>query len=295
VNVRRALPADEGAISDLALGAARQALHAPWDDLLGALQTSLSRSEPRARRDPAASRIYDLFVAEVSDQIGCLWASVVEPPKLTQLWALIVHDDWPMRETLRALLGQIKPDLRRRGVASIAFVGLERWLLDGLAANGFAREETVITMQKGDWSIPSSGNRQAIVRPATGADLKEILAIDEQAFVPLWRNTIYTLSEHLQAMDYFVVSELGGSVAGYAYASLAGRHGHLTRLAVHPQYQGQHVAVHLLAEVIRFFRREHVFGITLNTQQSNARARRLYEWFGFAALGRETEVWACHL
>ena len=80
-------------------------------------------------------------------------------------------------------------------------------------------------------------------------------------------------------------------VAGYAYASLTGRHGHLTRLTVHPGTQGQRIGIRLLAEAVGFFQRERVYGITLNTQQSNTRARRLYEWFGFIALGKEAEVW----
>jgi ribosomal protein S18 acetylase RimI-like enzyme len=167
--------------------------------------------------------------------------------------------------------------------------------LDGLAAQEFIHQETVVTMQKGNWSIPSWGNRQVFVRPATKADLAGMLAIDEQAFIPLWRNTTHTLSKHLYRSDYICVGELGGQIVGYACASLTGRHGHLTRLAVHPQSQGQHVGVRLLAEAISFFRRERVFGITLNTQQSNARACRLYEWFGFVALGQEAEVWVSKL
>ncbi len=295
VNVRRALPADEGAIHDLALGATRQALHAPWDGLLRALQISPLRSELARRGDHATARIYDLFVAEADDQIGCFWATVVEPPTVAQLWALIVHDNWPLHETLSALLAHIRPVLRQTGVTDLAFVGTERWLLDGLAVHGFVHQETVVTMQKSDWNIPSLGNRQVAVRAATRADLAGMLAIDKLAFVPLWRNTAYTLIEHLSTSDYLSLGELGGQIVGYSCASLTGRHGHLTRLAVHPQYQSRHVGVRLLAEVIGFFRRERVFGITLNTQKSNTRARRLYEWFEFVALGREAEVWASRL
>jgi ribosomal-protein-alanine N-acetyltransferase len=79
-------------------------------------------------------------------------------------------------------------------------------------------------------------------------------------------------------------------VVGYACASLEGRYGHLTRVAVYPDYRGAGVGVRLLAETMSFFRTQRVFGITLNTQQDNRRARRLYEWFGFSPLGREAYV-----
>jgi ribosomal-protein-alanine N-acetyltransferase len=212
-----------------------------------------------------------------------------------QLWALIVDDNWPLHETLGALLSHIRPAIQQMGVLDLTFVGAARWLLDELAVQGFVHRETVVTLQKSDWRIPSLGNRQVAVRAASRADLAGMLAIDEQAFVPLWRNTAYTLIEHLQSSAYFCLGELGGQTVGYACASLTGRHGHLTRLAVHPQWQGQHVGVRLLAEAIDFFRHERVFGITLNTQQSNARAHRLYKWFGFTALGREAEVWTSEL
>lgn len=269
-------------------------MHIPWDDLLGASPAFAPHVGP-ANPGSAPARAYDLWIAEDEGQIGGFWASLVEPPTVAVLRALIVHDDWPLHGTLGTFLTHTRQELRQAGVVDLAFVGAERWLLDGLAAHGFVHRESIVTMQKGTWSVPSRGNRQLVVRPATGADLAEMLAIDERAFVPLWRNTTSTLTEHLNRNDYLCVGELQGRIVGYACASLAGRHGHLARLAVHPRFQGQGVGARLLAEAIAFFRRERVYGITLNTQQSNVRARRLYEWFGFVALGREAEVWVSRL
>ena len=100
---------------------------------------------------------------------------------------------------------------------------------------------------------------------------------------------------HPGASPFFVVAELEDSIVGYAYASLNGRHGHLTRLVVDPDVQGARIGARLLAESIDFFNRRRVYGITLNTQEDNARARHLYEKFGFALLGQEAKVWICTL
>jgi ribosomal protein S18 acetylase RimI-like enzyme len=59
---------------------------------------------------------------------------------------------------------------------------------------------------------------------------------------------------------------------------------------VHPRYQGQRIGVRLLAEAIRRLEAAGAYGITLNTQQDNQRALRLYRWFGFRSLGQEAEV-----
>jgi ribosomal protein S18 acetylase RimI-like enzyme len=39
-----------------------------------------------------------------------------------------------------------------------------------------------------------------------------------------------------------------------------------------------------MAEAIRFFQRQHVTRIMLNTQEDNDHAHRLYEWFDFIRL-----------
>jgi ribosomal protein S18 acetylase RimI-like enzyme len=48
--------------------------------------------------------------------------------------------------------------------------------------------------------------------------------------------------------------------------------------------------VRLLAEAVDSMEAGGAFGITLNTQQDNVRALRLYKWFGFRSLGKEAEV-----
>jgi ribosomal-protein-alanine N-acetyltransferase len=95
------------------------------------------------------------------------------------------------------------------------------------------------------------------------------------------------LAQVLQEAAHFAVAELASRIVGYAYSSLTGRHGHISRIAVDPAYQGQGIGIRLLSETIRFFEQNRAFGITLNTQQDNARSRRLYEWFGFKLLGDE--------
>jgi ribosomal protein S18 acetylase RimI-like enzyme len=53
------------------------------------------------------------------------------------------------------------------------------------------------------------------------------------------------------------------------------------RIAVHPSVNSQGIGARLMAEAIRFFERERVQRIMLNTQEENIHAHRLYEWFGF--------------
>jgi len=81
-----------------------------------------------------------------------------------------------------------------------------------------------------------------------------------------------------------VVAELNGQVIGYQFNALDGEYGYLVRIAVHPSINSKGVGARLMAEAIRFFEREHVLRIMLNTQDDNLHAHRLYEWFGFVRI-----------
>jgi ribosomal protein S18 acetylase RimI-like enzyme len=163
-------------------------------------------------------------------------------------------------------------------------------MIDALVKTGFRRRDTIVALQKVDLSVPDPGNPEVTVRQATHSDFAAILEIDRIAFDVLWWNTAATLAQWLSESAYFVVAEWNRRIVGYQCASLNGRHAHLSRIAVHPRYHGQHIGVRLLAEAMAFFQRERVFGVTLNTQQDNDAGRRLYEWFGFRVLGEEAQV-----
>jgi GNAT superfamily N-acetyltransferase len=291
ITVRQAVPADERTISDLSLAAHRVVLHIAWTELRRALVSTVPHVDQPGQPDSSQHRVYNLYLCERDGQPGCLWASVIEPQCVAQLRALILEDEWPLSHALAALLPTVIESLRATAVTTLAFVGVEQWLLDGLAANGFSLSNTIVTLHKEDWTIPSWGNGQAIVRPVTDPDLAQILEIDERAFIPLWRNTPLTLAEFRQVCPYFCVAELEGQIVGYVYATLRGRHGHLARIAVDPRQHGRQIGVRMLAEVMQFFRDARVYGVTVNTQRNNVRARRLYQWFGFVLMGQEAEVW----
>lgn len=277
VTARRAGSEDRERIADLASSATRAVLQIPWRDL---------ESRPS---QPGRGRA-DFYVAQVGDRLVCACGVVIGPPDVAYIRVFVLLDAWPVGQAMDAVMPQVAAELSEKGVTTLAFIGVEEWFVDGLRAFGFGRVNSVRTLQKTEFLIPDQGNQDVVVRQVTPTDYASIVAIDLLAFGPLWRNTIAMLDEYGHTHPYFVVAEHAGLVVGYALADLQGRHGHLTRLAVHPDHQGQRIGIRLLGEVIRFMRKRRVFGLTLNTQQDNVRSRRLYTWFGFAPLGRDADV-----
>jgi [ribosomal protein S18]-alanine N-acetyltransferase len=270
--VRRAGPDDAMAIHDLLFEAEKLILHMSRDDVSRMLKRQ------------------NVYLLKAESQLAGVCGLAIGPETVAQIRVFALQENWATREVLPLLLPEASRDLSGQGVTTVAFIGLEQWLLDGLATQGFRRVNTIITLQKADFEVPDRGNPRVAVRPARAGDFPAVLAIDEASFVPLWRSTDETLDEYLSQSPNFCVAELGGTVVGYACLSIVGRHGHVTRLVVHPSYQGQRIAVRLLTVAIDYFRKRRMFGITLNTQRDNQRARRLYEWYGFRALGREAQV-----
>jgi len=292
MRVRPAHLDDERKIYDLVLYARRRVLLVEWSELRTALTDSSERSEAQA--EPHVIPGLVLLCGETRGRIGGLWASTVGAGRIAHLKSLILHDKWHGRE-IAAFLSEIKGTLRDGGLTQIAYVGAEPWLAAVLAESGFTLSGSVITLQKADEAVPDRGNQQISVCRAQASHLAEILALDERAFIPLWRTDVHTLTEQLSDSPFFVIAEWEQQIVGYAYVSLVGRHGHLTRLVVDPGMQGKRMGARLLAECIDFFSGQGVYGITLNTQRDNVQALRLYRWFGFALLGHEAGVWICPL
>ena len=85
----------------------------------------------------------------------------------------------------------------------------------------------------------------------------------------------------------YLLAECDGHVVGVICGTHDLRRGWLNRIAVHPDSQGQGIGTRLLAEATRYFQRAGARRITLNTQEENESAKRLYRRFGFHSLGRE--------
>jgi GNAT superfamily N-acetyltransferase len=256
-------------ISDLLSTANRLALRLPWT----AVQTAIAQ--------------HPFFVAERGHQLGCVCGIAIEPQSVAHIRVMALHDAWLVPETLSSLLPYVVRVVKARGAEIMSFLGPEKWLVDGLLENHFALKNTIITLQKTTFTTPDRGNVDAVVRPASQDDFPAILGIDRAAFEPLWHHTLDMLGHVFSEAAQFAIAELDGQPVGYVYSNLTGRHGHISRIAVDPGYQGLGIGVRLLSEAIRFFRDRQAFGITLNTQQDNLRSQRLYEWFGFRLLGDE--------
>jgi len=122
------------------------------------------------------------------------------------------------------------------------------------------------------------------LRRARRADRPALLAVDHAAFPHFWRLDLKGLDDAMAATPSArlrVATDGAGAVVGYAISGRAGQRGYLQRLAVHPRAQGLGVGTALISDSLRWLRRRGARQVLVNTQESNARAVRLYQRLGF--------------
>jgi [ribosomal protein S18]-alanine N-acetyltransferase len=221
---------------------------------------------------------------------GFLLSQIVNPPAT---WIGGFGVSWTeSREyisLLETLLEQLSKHVIKRGVRYLYYSGNDMqndWLRDILLVRHFTLHRLLFSYDKYDYKVPSTGNPDVKLRPVEKRDIPALLAIERVCFEDFWRYDILSFEDIAATHPYFVVAELNGNVVGYQFNALEDEFGYLVRIAVHPSVKGKGVGVRLMSEAITFFQQAHVLRIMLNTQDDNARAHRLYEWFGFVRINQ---------
>lgn len=135
----------------------------------------------------------------------------------------------------------------------------------------------------------------AVVRPAERAllpmreaDLDAVLLVERAAYEFPWTRGNFADSLHagyeMQAL--FVPQGSRSVLAGYLVAMMGVDELHLLNLTVTPALQGAGHARFMLDALCRLGTQRGALQLWLEVRESNARARHLYERYGFADIGR---------
>jgi len=124
-----------------------------------------------------------------------------------------------------------------------------------------------------------------LIRPANENDIKTLTEIDAICFSAPWSEKSFTdeIMNNNVAM-YFVV-EVDGKVVGYAGLWVILEEGHITNVAVHPDFRGKGLAKKLLTELLAAAEEAGANLFTLEVRASNESAIALYESFNFKSVG----------
>lgn len=231
---------------------------------------------------PAKIRSLPGFIAE--DRVGLRGFMMFEPlpSKIGLMVAVGLRDTWRVEPYLDLLLPRLQETAQAQKQRALVYIGNAEWLVDDLKAHNFQTREWIVSFERpGTEPPPAPGPSPATLRTAHYNDLSALLKLDDLAFEHIWHKSAGNFSEALARADSFTVAEMDDQVVAYQWCELYGRHAHLTRLAVHPAYQGRGIGAQLLYRAITETLSLGATWITLNTQEHNQRSKMLYERFGF--------------
>lgn len=123
------------------------------------------------------------------------------------------------------------------------------------------------------------------IGPMRRRHIPAVLRIEGRVYPRPWSAGLF-LSELAQrnARAYFVARHKG-KVVGYAGVMFFPDEGHITNIAVDPDYQRNKIATRLLLELIEESRRRGVRSMTLEVRRANSGAQTMYRRFGFQTVG----------
>jgi ribosomal-protein-alanine N-acetyltransferase len=187
---------------------------------------------------------------------------------------------------LPALVEQALAQCRQNGDELLLALELESHRgRSRLERAGLPQLEEVITYEIETVRVPRVQRAHLDVVPVYREDsalLLQLLGLDNAAFPWLWRNSLEEFWEYLDSPGVEVLTVIARDqlVAYIGYTTFEGW-GHIDRVAVHPERQGEGFGQAAVALGLDALRQRGAHRVGLSTQRSNVRSQRLYERLGF--------------
>ena len=122
--------------------------------------------------------------------------------------------------------------------------------------------------------------------------LRGVLKIETQVYPRPWSLGLFLSELALRATRIYVVAKVGPTVVGYAGLMLTGGDGHITTVAVDPDWHRRGIGTRLLLAISRAGIVHGCTGLTLEVRISNEAAQGMYRTFGYAPAGVRKNYYA---
>lgn len=126
---------------------------------------------------------------------------------------------------------------------------------------------------------------ELVLRPAEPSDVDQIAEIEKICFATPWTADAIFKEITSNPIAHYIVGEIDGAVAGYVGFWQILDEGHITNVAVRPEFRGKHVGSALIAIMIEIGTQLCISRYTLEVRSSNEAAKALYRNFNFKESG----------
>ena len=123
-------------------------------------------------------------------------------------------------------------------------------------------------------------------------DIDGVMIVENLSFAVPWTREAFVGEVTRNAFATYITAKIEGKVIGYAGMWKIFDEGHITNIAVHPEYRRNRVGAGLVERLIAVAGETGIKRMTLEVRASNIAAIRLYEKYGFTAVGIRKEYYS---
>jgi [ribosomal protein S18]-alanine N-acetyltransferase len=124
-----------------------------------------------------------------------------------------------------------------------------------------------------------------VVKPFAEEYVDEVTLLDKLCFSIPWSREAFLRELKSNDIANYVVLFKDEKLVGYAGIWLILDEGHITNVAVHPEYRTQGAGTRLMDALIEICHKRNIISMTLEVRKSNLAALKLYEKYNFVQKG----------
>lgn len=148
-----------------------------------------------------------------------------------------------------------------------------------------------VYIRKSQAEVEYEKKQGLVIRSMELRDVDAICEIEKLSFKTPWSKESFIEEIKAKERTRYVVAEMGDTVVGYGGMWLIIDEGHITNIAVHPDYRGQKIGKRIVEEMIVVANREGITSLTLEVRMSNTPAIKLYKNLDFKEAGIRKEYY----
>ena len=124
-----------------------------------------------------------------------------------------------------------------------------------------------------------------VIRQAEERDIKPMAEMDILCFSSPWSEASFEKEIRENRLAFYIIAETDGRMAGYAGLWCIVDEGHITNVAVHPEFRRRGIGEALISVLLDHTVKSGILSHTLEVRASNTAAISLYSKFGFEPMG----------
>lgn len=127
--------------------------------------------------------------------------------------------------------------------------------------------------------------QKIVIEKMTVDDIDNVLEVDRNSFTIPWSKDSFFRELVENKVALYLVAKIENVAVGYIGVWKVIDEGHITNIAVHPEYRGIGIGKMLVSELLSLCEKEGIEAFTLEVRKSNIAAQNLYKKFHFAECG----------